>query len=64
MHLKIDQILSNKTISRVCESSKDAETLNMSKMVEDAVYTARQMETTREGSRLGCSWIQKLPWNQ
>ena len=28
-----------KTISRVCSSSKDAETLNMATMMEDAVYT-------------------------
>ena len=33
-----------KTISRVCKSSKDAEILNMSTMVEDAVYAARQVE--------------------
>ena len=33
-----------KKISRVCKSSKDAETLNMSAMVEDAVYNARQVE--------------------
>ena len=33
-----------KTISRVFKSSKDAETLNISTMVEDAVYTARQVE--------------------
>ena len=34
----------SKTISRVCYSSKDAETLNMATMMEDAVYTARQVE--------------------
>ena len=33
-----------KTISRVCKSSKDAETLNMSTIVEDAVYAVRQVE--------------------
>ena len=32
------------TISRVCKSRIDAEILNMSTMVEDAVYTARQVE--------------------
>ena len=32
------------TISRVCHSSKDAETLNISKMVDDAIFTARQTE--------------------
>ena len=34
----------SKTISRVCYSSKDAETLNMATMMADAVYTARQVE--------------------
>ena len=34
----------SKTISRVCYSSKDAETLNMATMIKDAVYTARQVE--------------------
>jgi len=33
-----------KTIARVCHSSKDAETLNVLTMVEDAVSTARQLE--------------------
>ena len=33
-----------KTITRVCHSSKDAETLNVLTMVEDAVFTARQLE--------------------
>ena len=33
-----------KTIVRVCQSSKDAETLNMATMMEDAIYTARQVE--------------------
>ena len=28
----------------VCHSSKDAETLNLLKMVEDSVYAARQLE--------------------
>ena len=39
-----------KTIFRVCRSSKDAESLNMSTMVEHAVYTARQMEILIFGS--------------
>ena len=34
----------SKQISRVCHSSKDAETLNILKMVEDAIYAARQLE--------------------
>ena len=35
----------SKTFSRVCYSSKDAETINISKMMDDAVYAARQVET-------------------
>ena len=35
----------SKTISRVCYSSKDAETINISKMRDDAIYAARQVET-------------------
>ena len=34
----------SKTISRVCHSSKDAETLNVLTMVEDAIFAARQLE--------------------
>ena len=34
----------SKTITRVCHSSKDAETLNVLTMVEDAVFAARQLE--------------------
>ena len=34
----------SKTISRVCYSSKDAETINIAKMMEDAVFAARQVE--------------------
>ena len=34
----------SKTISRVCYSSKDAETINISKMREDAIFAARQLE--------------------
>ena len=33
-----------KTIERVCHSSKDAETLIMSRMVDDAVFAAKQLE--------------------
>ena len=33
-----------KTISRVCYSLKDAETINIVKMMEDAVFAARQVE--------------------
>ena len=32
-------------IERVCPSSKDAEMLNLSKLVEDAFFAARQFET-------------------
>ena len=32
----------SKTISRVCYSSKDAETINIAKMMEDAVFAVRQ----------------------
>ena len=35
----------SKTISRVCYSSKDAETINVSKMMEDAIFAERQVET-------------------
>ena len=34
----------SKTISRVCYSSKDAETINVVWMVEDAIFTARKIE--------------------
>ena len=34
----------SKPIERVCHSSKDAETLNLIKMVDDAVLTSRQLE--------------------
>ena len=34
----------SKQIERVCHSSKDAETLNLMQMVDDAVLTARQLE--------------------
>ena len=33
-----------KTISRVCHSSKDTETLNVSRMVDDSIFAARQIE--------------------
>ena len=33
-----------KQIDRVCHSSKDAETLNLLKMVDDSVLAARQLE--------------------
>ena len=35
----------SKTIARVCYSSNDAETINISKMMDDAIYAARQVET-------------------
>ena len=34
----------SKQIDRVCHSSKDAETLNLMRMVDDAVLTLRQLE--------------------
>ena len=34
----------SKQIERVCHSSKDAETLNVSRMVDDATFAARQLE--------------------
>ena len=34
----------SKTISRVCYSSKDTEMINMAKMMEDAIFAARQVE--------------------
>ena len=34
-----------KQIERVCHSSKDAETLILNKLVEDAIFAARQIET-------------------
>ena len=37
--------LKSKTIARVFYSSKDAETINISKMMDDAIYAARQIET-------------------
>ena len=33
-----------KTIARVCYSSKDAETINLVMMMEDAIFAARQLE--------------------
>ena len=33
-----------KTISRVCHSLKDAKTLNVSRMVDDSIFSARQVE--------------------
>ena len=35
----------SKTIARVCYSSKDAEKNNISKMMDDAIYAAGQVET-------------------
>ena len=34
----------SKQVERVCHSSKDAETLNLIKMVDDAVLTSRQLK--------------------
>ena len=38
-----------KQIERVCHSSKDAETLAMSKMIDEVTYTCRQIETILYG---------------
>ena len=43
----------SKQIERVCHSSKDAETLNMCKMVDDATYAARQLEVLLYGDYRG-----------
>ena len=43
----------SKQIERVCHSSKDAETLNMCKMVDDATYAARQLEVLLYGDYKG-----------
>ena len=34
----------SKTIERVCYSSKDTETINLVRLMEDAVFAARQLE--------------------
>ena len=42
----------SKQIERVCHNSKDAETLNLMRMVDDAVLTARQLEILLYGDIL------------
>ena len=42
-----------KQIERVCHSSKDAETLAMSKMVDEVTYAGRQIETVMFGDYKG-----------
>merc|ERR1712082_399103 len=39
----------SKSITRVCYSSKDAETINISKMMDDAIFAVRQVETLYHG---------------
>ena len=39
----------SKTISRCCHSSKDAETLNVLTMVEDAIFAVRKLENLMFG---------------
>ena len=39
----------SKTIARVCYSSKDAETINNSKIMDDAIFASRQIETLYYG---------------
>ena len=34
----------SKTLARVCYSSKDAETINLVRMMEDAVFASRQLD--------------------
>ena len=34
----------SKSIARVCYSSKDTETINLVRLMEDAVYASRQLE--------------------
>ena len=41
-----------KQISRVCHSSKDAETLNLLRMVDDSVLATRQLELLLNGDVL------------
>ena len=41
----------SKTIGRVCYSSKDAETINISKMMDDAIFAARKIETLGDYKR-------------
>ena len=43
----------SKQIDRVCHSSKDAETLNLMKMVDDSVLAAQQLELLLYGDVLG-----------
>ena len=43
----------SKQISRTAHSSKDAETLNMSKLVDDSVSLARQVEMLLHGAHNG-----------
>ena len=43
----------SKQIDRVCHSSKDTETLNMSRMVDDATFAARQLELLLYGDYQG-----------
>ena len=44
--------MKSKQIKRVCHSSKDAETLNLMRMVDDTVLTARQLEILLYGDIL------------
>ena len=46
-----------KQIDRVCHSSKDAETLAMSMLLDEVTYEARQMETIMNGD---CEGIIKV----
>ena len=49
----------SKTIARVCYNSKDAETISISKMMDDAIFAARQIETLyyREYKRRIKVWL-------
>ena len=45
-----------KQIERVCHSSKDAETLNVSRMVDDSAFAASQLEMLVYGD-----WKRRIP---
>ena len=57
-----------KQIERVCPSSINEDTLILNKMVEDAVFAARQIEVFCLGVIRGdclfiCIWTQRAHWN-
>ena len=50
----------SKRIDRVCYSSKDAEMLNFSRMVNDVILTARQVEILLFGDYKKCIKVRLL----